>query len=312
MNGPAPTPRNPAAGDADSPRVRWHGPRGWRGRAAPDCRDFDFTAIPWARLRRQGMAESDGSLRCVKRTRTRQVMRVADARTFGAAMDRPVYVKRYLIDTMRRRVGNLLTRGKGRAEHELGRRLLGRGLPTPTPLAWALAGPLAMLGPVDRDSDAAPASFLLTLEMENQGTAQDFIDSGRAGREPEFFRSLAGFMAGMHDRGFYHDDCLAKNFCVAPGADFAPGRGAPDPLAAFQIHDIDHGRLYRKGVPWRIRVENLSRMLASMTESGKTGPDTRRLFLRSYLDAARAGPDRGRDPLVRRLEALAEGAIGSE
>jgi hypothetical protein len=101
------------------------------------CRRFDFNALPWLELNRQGRCR-DG-VECIKISRSRQVLKIDRPRDFGAELDLPLYAKCYQINSLRRRVGNLLTGGKAAAEFHLGLRLLGQGMETAQPLACAIA-----------------------------------------------------------------------------------------------------------------------------------------------------------------------------
>lgn len=278
----------------------WSGPAGWRGQAVDQCRSFDFFALPWdfpwKTLRRRNRITPDGLIRCVKCSGGRYVLRVENPRAFGADLDRAVYAKCYSIDTCRQRVGNIFSGGKARREYRLGWALLERGFLTPIPLAWALAGPLKLL--------TAPnaANFLLTLELENQGTLPFWAENGQADQTPGFYTALAGFIAAMHRAAFYHDDCLAKNFAIAPGADFA----TKNILSLFQIFDIDHGRIYTKELPFGPRAYNLYQMISSLRKSSICDRATRLTFLREYMAAAGLKPAFYEEPLIRSIDRLAK------
>ncbi|MCE5229979.1 lipopolysaccharide kinase InaA family protein [bacterium] len=262
--------------DISDPNGAWTGTGGWHGRAVSACRRFDFFALPWQTLRKRKRMTEDGTIRCIKCSGGRHVLRIEQPRRFGADLDRPLYAKCYSIDTWRQRIGNLFSGGKARREYRLGWALIERGLSTPVPLAWALAGPARLLG-------ARPASnFLLSLELKNQGTLSFWAEKGPADRIPDFYAVLAKFMAAMHAAGFYHDDCLSKNFSISPDADFSSG----DVLKMFQIFDIDHGRIYAGGVPLGPRVANLFQMIASLRDSGLPDRQRRHKFLRDYMAAA--------------------------
>ncbi len=280
--------------------VRWRGRPGWRGQSLASCARFDFTALPWASRRHAGEGKTDGIL-CVKRSHSRQVLRVADARRFGAELTGPVYVKRYLLNSLRRRLGNLVTGGKARREFGLARRLGALGFQTPLPLAWAIVSARRLLIPGAGDGPDSAASFLLTLELPNDGTLAEWVRTGRQGPLEPFLRQLARLLAAMHGRGFFHPDCLSKNFCLAPGASFADP--AADPLALFQVHDIDGGRL--GALSTRGRAFNLYQMLASLRGDGLPAGDACRGLLREYLAAAGLEPARHEPSYRQRIERLA-------
>lgn len=298
------SPLNQIPPEISEPNSAWNGPPGWRGRAVGACGNFDFFALPWElpwkTLRRRLRATPDGSIRCVKCSGGRNVLRIENPREFGADLDRPVYAKCYAIDTWRQRVGNIFSGGKARREYRLGWTLIGRGLLTPVPLAWALAGPRHLLGP------EPSANYLLSLELENQGTLSFWAEKGRAAEIPNFYPCLARFLAAMHAAGFYHDDCLSKNFAISPGADFA----AQDMLDLFQIFDIDHGRIYARGVPLRARAYNLYQLIASLRQSGLPDPERRLRFVRDYMAAAGIAPG-GEKTLIRQIDRFAGRKLNS-
>ncbi|MEN6626512.1 MAG: lipopolysaccharide kinase InaA family protein [Candidatus Sumerlaeia bacterium] len=282
--------------EISDPNGAWAGPQGWRGRAVNGCRSFDFFALPWSTLRKRRRTTEDGLIRCIKCSGGRHVFRVEQPRLFGAGVDRPVYAKRYTIDNWLKRVGNLFSGGKARREYELGWALLERGLTTPIPLAWALPSPPRLLTP------AITSNFLLTLELENQGTLPVWAEKGQADRVPGFYTILARFLAAMHLAGFYHDDCLAKNFSISPGADFAND----DVLSLFQIFDIDHGRIHENGLPFGPRSYNLYQMISSLRKSGLPDRERRVQFLRDYMAAAGLDPRANEAPLIRAIDRFAE------
>lgn len=288
------SPLNQIPREINEPNSAWNGPQGWHGRAVAACRNFDFAALPWQTLRKRKRTTEDGSIRCIKCSGGRHVFRIENPRAFGAELDRPLYAKCYSIDTWRQRVGNLFSGGKARREYRLGWTLIERGLLTPVPLAWALAGPLHLLGP------EPSSNFLLSLELENQGTLSFWAEKGRADKTPAFYTCLAGFLAAMHGAGFYHDDCLSKNFAISPGADFT----AADMLDLFQIFDIDHGRIYSRGVPLRARAYNLFQMIASLRHSGLPARERRIEFLRDYMAAAGIGAAQ-EQKIIRQIDRFA-------
>lgn len=288
--------------------VPWEGAPGWRGKAVPDFRQFSFTGLPWIELRSKGLHQ--GGIRCIKASRSRHVLRIENPAQFGAGVQTPVYAKRYLINTLRRRWGNLLSGGKAAREFHLGRRLIQIGLPTPEPLAYVMARPGRIFRPPAPLGYAAAASFLLTREKPHQGTLYDWAHSGRTAAHPLFYPLFAAFLAEMHRRGFYHDDCSGHNFCVAPGADLDRTPDLPEAiLDRFIIFDIDHGHYYFGGVSPRLRAANLFQVIRSLRSLDMASIDARWLFLESYLEAAGLDPLRYRSRFARWINRLARHKI---
>lgn len=288
------------------PLVRLETGSGWRGWAVAPCRHFEFNALPWRTLRHRDQS-ADG-VTCIKISRSRHVLRLDRPRDFGVNLDRPVYVKRYLINSLRRRVGNLLSGGKAAREFRLGWKLLSRGLRTAEPLAFAIAMPGRILKRPWAEGYAPAASLLLTLGVESQGMVRDWAKDGRARRTPLFYPTLAAFLARMHAMGFHHDDCSAGNICVAPETTFET-RG-DDPLQSFLVIDIDHGRLGRGPVSPRGRAHNLFQVIRSLRASDMDAPEERCRFVESYLEAAELDPQTHMDLFARRIDRLARRKLG--
>ena len=264
---------------------RWQGRPGWRGLAVEAFRRFDFVSLAWPEFERVGY-ERDG-IRCIKKSRSRHVLRIDQPQAFGADPAQwggeAVFAKRYLINTLRRRLGNLLSGGKARREFMLGGHLLALGFATPRPLAYIVAGPGRIFDPPAMRGFSAASSFLLTQELVNDGSVTQWALDGRA-RQVDFYRALAAYMARMHAAGFYHDDCGADNLCVAPGATFEQHTTGPE--QRFMIMDVDHGRIYRRGVPHRRRIVNLFQILRSLRQIGMLDHESRTRFVVDYMLAA--------------------------
>jgi len=207
------------------------GPPGWRGEALPDFEAFAFAEIPWVPIRQEGRAV-DG-IECVKASNSRRVLRIASPS--GADQSQPVlYLKRYLANTWRRRMGLRLIGVRAAREFHLGQALLAAGVSTPRPLAWAAHPSTYHLEYKGKSFAVPPASYLLTLEWPNQGSVRDWL-VGHPQREKTFIDGLARFLAEAHQLGFYHDDCTAEHVLVAPEAD------QPDPVtpSKFALIDVD-------------------------------------------------------------------------
>ncbi len=291
--------------------VPWQGRPGWRGWALEAFRDFDFMALPWLDLTRAGMVEDD--VQCVKISRSRHVLRVGNPVPFGACGKRPVYVKRYLINTPRRRLGNLLSGGKARREFRLGHELIAHGLRTPLPLAYVVGHRNRILRGTADQGFVPAASFLLTLELSNRGSVREWAEDGRTKQWSHFYPSLTQFMALMHARGVYHDDFSAKNVCVAEGADFSAQGGPESVLDRFAIYDIDHGRSYRgRPAPLRLRMVNLYQMIHSLDDTDMSSMNQRRQFVVQYLVASGMRPARDLGLVLRKLNRVSRRKAGRD
>ena len=99
--------------------VNWSGAPGWEGSAHPDYRNFAFTDLPWTKFTDPRLEGGSSPIKCVKISRSRQVLRIEFSSDFGANANEPVFAKRYLINSLRRRVGNLLSGGKARREYAM-------------------------------------------------------------------------------------------------------------------------------------------------------------------------------------------------
>ena len=146
---------------ATSSIVEWQGRPGWQGQAYEPWRDFDFMGLPWLDLIRP-RRRRDGTV-CIKISRSRHVLRVGHPEGHGSSHTAPVYAKRYLINSSRRRFGNSLTGGKASREFRIGTKLIRLGFQTPWPLAYATATRHRIFGPPAERGFTPAASFLLTL-----------------------------------------------------------------------------------------------------------------------------------------------------
>jgi hypothetical protein len=241
----------------DSQTIDWSGPKGWKGRALRDYQNFPIHELPWANLRREGSAHEN--VQCVKSSNSRRVLRVLLPAASGEH-SRVVYVKRYRINTLRRRVGTRLLGNKAVREFELGHGLLRAGIATPLPLAWAEHRTAVTAPPGDDTPPLPPAAYLLTLEWPNNGSVADWLAAHPAERD-RIVRPLADFLAFAHDRGFYHDDCAAQHILVADSARFDE---AEAPTSAFGFIDLDNGRLSSRPLASSARLSNLFQVLRSI------------------------------------------------
>jgi len=306
-------PETPAA-------LSWQARPGWRGRALAAWIQFDVVDLPWLQMAYEGRRR-DG-LTCVKLSRSRHVLRVRRPERFGARDPRGVYVKRYLINTPRRRLGNLLSGGKARREFRLGWRLIQRGLRTARPLAYVIADPMRILDRQAPPGFARAASFLVTEEVLNDGTIYEWACRGDAAGCEGFYPALARYIAAMHQRGFYHDDLSGKNICVASGEELrawlAADRGAATAaanglLSKFILFDVDHGRLFREGkVPFRLRMRNVFQILRSLRHFDMKTRAARRQFVEDYLEAAGLSTARRRRAAEKSINRFARARLGHE
>jgi len=105
--------------------VPWKGPEGWQGEALPEYRSFDFADIPWVALRQEG--RKIGDFECVKSSNSRRVLR------HTPETGPTLFIKRYLANTLRRRIGVRVLGTRADREFHLGHHLLRTGIATPDP-----------------------------------------------------------------------------------------------------------------------------------------------------------------------------------
>jgi len=291
--------------------VNWSGAPGWEGSAHPDYRNFAFTDLPWTKFTDPRLEGGSSPIKCVKISRSRQVLRIEFSSDFGANANEPVFAKRYLINSLRRRVGNLLSGGKARREYVLGHRLIRLGFLTPVPLAWAIAAPQRIFENPDRPTGyAQAASFLLTRDLEHAGDLLHWARNGMADQTPYFYPSLAAFLARVHKTGFYHDDCSGRNIFVAPGTLFESVPPSSRILKSFAVLDIDHGRVYPRPIPTHHRAVNLFQILRSLRKTGLKSNALRMQFLREYLRFADLDPQTAMPKLGRMIDRVAHRKMG--
>jgi hypothetical protein len=270
--------------------VSWDGVPGWIGSAHPMYRHFALSELPWADY--TNTRQNGNSIQCVKLSRSRQVLRIESSSDFGAETGEPVYAKRYLINTTRRKIGNLLSGGKARREYELGHRLIQLGFLTPVPLSWAIALPQRIIEPQNQPPGyAQAASFLLTRALDHAGDLFHWARQGTAEASPFFFPSFAVFLARMHEIGFYHDDCSGRNIFVASGAKFDAVPPPENLLKTFAVLDVDHGRLYPRAIPLHRRAVNLYQLLRSLRKAGLKSNTVRMQFLKDYIRYSGLDPE---------------------
>jgi tRNA A-37 threonylcarbamoyl transferase component Bud32 len=274
---------------------------GWQGEAMPGHEDFNFAEIPWVPVRQEGRM-IDG-VECVKASNSRRVLRIDR----GRPEDQPppvFYVKRYLANTWRRRVGLWLVGIRACREFHLGHALLKAGISTPTPLAWAAHLKTFRASYQSKDFAVPPASYLLTLEWPNQGSVRDWLVN-HPNRDKTFIDGLARFLAETHNLGFYHDDCTAEHVLVAPEED------QPDPVAPskFALIDVDNGRMKGAALKQRPRIANLFQMLRSIPIELLDQPE-RVEFVRAYLGCSEPTLKLETNACVELIERMARRKVG--
>lgn len=276
--------------------VPWKGPEGWKGEALSDHRGYDFAGVPWMRVRREGRIIGD--FECVKSSNSRRVLRhVPEA---GPA----VYVKRYLVNNWRRRIGVRLLGTRAGREFHLGHRLIEAGIATPVPLAWAAHSGTFRIRYRNKYVAIPPASYLLTREWRNQGSVREWLEANPQGNR-RLIEGLARFLADAHYLGFYHDDCAVDHVLVAPQSE------QPDPstLAQFAFIDVDNGHMSDAPLPARLRIMNLFQILRSIPFSA-FDENARFEFISEYLAVARPSLNLSLDECVQRVERIARRKVG--
>lgn len=289
--------------------LRLAGPAGSKGESVANGGVFQFEALPWLDLRKPG--DRSGEVECVKASHSRRVFLCPEGAAFGSYLGEPsgrlagrrIYVKRYLINKIRRRIGTLLSGPKAEREFRLGRRLLAAGLPVPEPLAFAYhAAPF----PVSGSGALPPASYLASLEWPNQGSVKELLTRSPA-ESARLASDLAAFLARAHLAGFYHDDCAADHILAAP--DEATDFGTKASASRFAFIDLDGARLFRGPLDWRRRSLNLFQILRSINFQALDA-ERREKFLEAYL-ASEGDPSRpSLAHLMERIDAIARRKIG--
>ncbi|MBI3736517.1 hypothetical protein HY256_08400, partial [Candidatus Sumerlaeota bacterium] len=162
-------------------------------------------------MTKKSRREAEGAV-CVKSGRSRLVLR---APLPGGGYG---YAKRYLVNNLRRRVGNFFAGSKAEREFTLALEMRRAGLPAPEPLAHARYAGSGTLGWVK-----LPATYLLTREWPNQGSFREWLRGRILAKDDMGARAavsmIARFIACAHRHGFYHDDCSADHILVAPDVD---------------------------------------------------------------------------------------------
>lgn len=281
--------------NADPGIVAWTGLQGWQGEALPEYRNFDFADIPWIALRREG--RRIGDFECVKSSNSRRVLR------YTPESGPPLYVKRYLVNNWRRRIGVRILGTRAGREFHLGHQLLRAGIATPDPLAWAAHAGVFRIPYRNRHVAIPTASYLLTLEWPNQGSVREWLEANPQ-REPGFIRGLAAFLAAAHDQGFYHDDCAADHVLVAS----PENQPEPSALSRFAFIDVDNGRMRASSLSARLRFVNLFQILRSISFT-IFNEEERREFLAGYLASAGAAFDLTLEDCIERVERVAHRKI---
>lgn len=282
--------------------VDWKGPEGWRGEAIRDYRRFPFAGLPWSWIRHE--EQSALGAVCVKSSSSRCVYRVDLEEFSGGTWKGTAYAKRYLANSWRRKLGVRLTGTKASHEFRLGIELVGRGISTPKPLAWAVHFGRYATCFNDRPIRLPPANYLLTLEWPNGGSVRDWMKR-HPGSQAGILAELAGFLAEAHRLGFYHDDCSAEHLLIRQADPALPGRGGFE----FCFIDVDNGSLAPGPIAERQRNSNLFQILRSIPI--KLVPPRQRLgFLEAYLDAAGEVSDFRMEGMIAGIEKLAMRKVG--
>lgn len=261
----------------------WQGPRGWSGSALPQAGKFEFAALPWSSLDKEG--DRQGDIECVKASRSRRVYRLEMDGNEPGSTNTVVFAKRYLMNTVRRKMASRIQGTKAAREFDLGHRLRELGIPTPLPLAHAVHW-RAWRGNDESpdDSNLQPASYLLTQEWENEGSVKAWLKEHEA-RRPEMVDYLAAFLAKVHEAGFYHDDCSCEHLLVRPGADLAAPVDISDRAADLAFIDLDNGNIHSRPIPLNLRIINLFQVVRSVDFELFSG-QARGDFIARYLEVS--------------------------
>jgi len=217
---------------------------------------LDIQSVPFDQLKEEPMEP----FKLEKSTRSRCTVSFDFT---GNGSTKRIYVKRYRVWRIARKLGYLFISPKAYREWKLGYSLLQRGITTPIPLVAAMW----KKGPFVKEN------YLVTLGLEPYRPAPEWFKGMPAGSERnEWIRDLARFVRRVHNVGFYHDD-----FNLAHVFIHDPGKGERD----FALIDLDNGRLM-KHVPSRLAIRNISQIFRSMDDS-IVSREERRLFLKTWF-----------------------------
>jgi len=267
---------------------RWKGPEDWTGYAVEGWRKFPLHLLPWLTL--ETKRGKQGNVSCFKGSDSRRVFRIDPAPAeMEEAIEVPesVFAKRYLVNNLRRRMGRMFAGSRAEREFRLGQAMVKAGLPTPEPLACAENVRASVVERFGKKVKLPSASYLLTRAWANDGSIPYYIMKNPEASE-KLALILARFLAHLHERGFYHDDCSSEHFLVAPNADLPKILGATksgwkyaaenSPLAVI---DIDNGSLESKPVEQARRMMNLFQVIRSSSRA--FAPKARSALLEEYL-----------------------------
>jgi len=212
---------------------------------------------------------------CVKRTRTRRVLRLplrALRTTHDAGDDAvKVYAKRYAnpINRPWRSLLALVGISKARREAAANLAVGRRGFVVPEPLAWATRW---------------GASYLLTAELPGLTTLGEALRAMEPAKRRELWRAAGAYTRLVWERGVFHPDYLQEHLCLyRPEA----SASAPSSQPSFALIDLDGVRLMPDGagVESAGRHFNAMQVLRSIpVELG--GDDERRAFLVAAFEDA--------------------------
>lgn len=270
------------------PIKRWKGPEDWTGYAVEGWRKFPFHLLPWLTL--ETKRGKQGNVSCFKGSDSRRVFRVDPASAeMEEAIDVPesVFAKRYLVNNLRRRIGRMWAGSRAEREFRLGQAMVKAGLSTPEPLACAENVRASVVERFGKKVKLPSASYLLTRAWINDGSVPFYIMKNPDSAE-RLAMILARFLAYLHERGFYHDDCSSEHFLVAPNPDLGKILGATkngwkyaaehSPLAVI---DIDNGSLEAEPIGQARRLMNLFQVIRSSSRA--FAPKVRWVLVEEYL-----------------------------
>lgn len=209
--------------------------QGYQIRCMKAFERFRGLEIPWDKpLEIQAIAEA-----LVKASRSRKVVKLA-AGQFGAPVQ--IYVKRYNLKTWYGPILRAPRRSRAREEFDLGWALARAGIRTPRPVWLAeedrILARYSMLA-----TEAIPFAEDVTIRWSNSRSEKERFC---------LVSALGRYLALLHKKGFFHDDCKATHILMHPNA--------PPTLDSFYIIDLLGCRFGRKVTAAR-RARNLYQFL---------------------------------------------------
>ncbi len=220
---------------------------------------FEPLDMPWAELRSKTI-ELPG-VKVAKLSSVRMVLRVDHEKEDGA--EQRIYVKRSLVPTLRKRLGEVFRSSKEWREFNLAIQFRRHGIHVPIPVYYS-----------ELNNNGTPVRFFATKALEPRWRAskKHFRDPGSF---DEKWRVVASFTRMLHSSDILHGDFRSDHIYLD-----VDHLSVDDPLSCCALIDLDGSRIGKK-VTRKERVRSLRQLAQSLISCGIT-PDEIRKFLTIY------------------------------